>query len=105
VIFYTVPAGKTAYMTQYFCDNVPSASRSPDSVEFRLWMADRNNAYEFQLKHSRAIPLAGDGFIHTFNPYMKITQKTDIKISASVTGGVGDDGHPHAGFDLILIDD
>ena len=101
---YTVPNGKTAYMTQYFCDNVPSASRAPDSVEFRLWMADRNNAYEFQLKHSRAIPLAGDGFVHTFNPYIKITQKTDIKISAKVVGGVGDDGHPHAGFDLILID-
>ena len=101
---YTVPAGKTAYMTQYFADNVPTASKVPDSVEFKLWMADRHNGYEFQLKHERAIPKLGDGFIQTFNPYLKITQKTDIKISAKVVGGVGDDGHPHAGFDLILID-
>lgn len=101
---YTVPAGKTAYMTQYFADNVPTASRLPDSVEFKLWMADRDNSYEFQLKHSRAIPIQGDGFTLPFNPYMQITQKTDIKISASVVGGVGDDGNPHAGFDLILVD-
>ena len=101
---YTVPADKTAYMTQYYANNVPEASKNPDSVEFNLWMADRDNGYEFQLKHSRAIPLAGDGFIHPFNPYIKITQKTDIKISASVNGGVGDDGFVHGGFDLILID-
>ena len=102
---YTVPAGKTAYMTQYYVDNVPTAAKQPDSVEFLLWMADRHNGYEFQLKHERAIPKLGDGIIQPFNPYLKITQKTDIKISAEVVGGVGDDGHPHAGFDLILIDD
>ena len=101
---YTVPAGKTAYMTQYFCDNVPTASKIPDSVEFLLWMADRGQNWEFQLKHERAIPRLGDGFIQTFNPYLKIPEKTDIKISAEVIGGPGDDGHPHAGFDLILID-
>lgn len=101
---YTVPNGKTAYLTQYFADNVPTASKLPDSVEFNLWMADRDNGYEFQLKHSRAIPSQGNGFTQTFNPYMQITQKTDIKISASVVGGVGDDGNPHAGFDLILVD-
>jgi len=102
---YTVPAGKTAYMTQYYCDNVPTAAKKPDSVEFKLWMADRHNGYEFQLKHEKAIPISGDGFTHTFNPYMRIGQKTDIKIDAAVVGGAGDDGHPHAGFDLILIDD
>lgn len=100
---YTVPNGYTAYMTSYYCDNVPNATRAPDSVEFKLWAADRANSYQFQLKNQRAIPIAGDGFQHEFKPYFKITQKTDIKISATVTGGVGDDSHPHAGFDLILI--
>ena len=52
---YAVPAGKTAYMTQYYADNVPSGSRQPDSVEFKLWMADRGKSYEFQLKHMRCI--------------------------------------------------
>ena len=101
---YTVPNGKTAYMTQFYADNTPTATRLPDSVEFKLLMADRDNGYEFQVKHMRGIPYAGDGFIQTFRPYMKITQKTDIKLSASVIGGAGDDGNPHAGFDLILMD-
>jgi hypothetical protein len=101
---YTVPNGVTAYLTQYYVDNVPTASKIPDSVEFKLWMADRDNGYEFQLKHERAIPRLGDGIIQPFKPYMKITQKTDIKIDAEVIGGPGDDGHPHAGFDLILVD-
>ena len=102
---YCVPAGSTAYMTKYYCDNVPTSTRTPDSVEFALWMADRANGYEFQIKHKRAIPQLGDGFIHPFDPYLKINEKTDIKISAAVSGSVGEDGNPHAGFDLILIDD
>ena len=101
---YTVPNGKTAYMTQYYCDNVPTDTKQADSVEFKLWVADRANSYEFQLKNSRGIPKVAPGFIHPFRPYMKITQKSDIKISASVIGGSGDDAHPHAGFDLILVD-
>ena len=101
---YTVPRGKTAYLTQYYGDNVPNGVRQPDSVEFKLRMADRLNGYEFQIKHERGIPINGDGFEHAFNPPMRVSQMTDIKISASVEGGVNDDGHPHAGFDLVLID-
>ena len=101
---YTVPVNKTAYMTQYYCDNTPSATKQPDSVEAKVWVADRINSYEFQLKHARGIPISGDGFTHMFKPYFKINEKSDIKISATVEGGVGDDATPHAGFDLILID-
>jgi hypothetical protein len=102
---FTVANGETGFMPHYYADNVATAARQPDSVEFKLWTADRYNGYEFQLKNERAIPKLGPGFIHPFKPYRKITQRTDIKISAKVIGGVGDDGHPHAGFDLILIDD
>jgi len=101
---YTVPAGKTAYMTQYYADNVPTASRTPDSVEITLWMADRANGYEFQTKNMRGIPQLGDGFTHEFNPPIRITEKTDIKVSAFVSGTVGEDGNVHAGFDLVLYD-
>ena len=101
---YTVPADKTAYITQYYCDNIPDATRHPDSVAFKLWVADRANTYEFQLKHKRGVPHQAPGFNQPFKPYMKITEKSDIKISASVVGGVGEDGNPNAGFDLILVD-
>lgn len=100
---YTVPAGKTAYMTQYYGDNVPTATRTPDNVDFDLWM--RPFGKEFQIKHMRGIPQLGDGFLHGFNPFLRIPEKTDIKISVSVSGSVGEDANPHAGFDLILIDD
>jgi hypothetical protein len=101
---YTVPAGKTAYMTKYYAGDLPDNVRTPDSVEFRLWIADRGKPHEFQVKHMRGVPLNGDGFEHDFKPYLMIPEKSDIKISAEVFGGVGDDGHPHAGFDLILVD-
>jgi len=101
---YTVPNGCTAYMTQYYMDNQTDGVRHPDSAEFKLWVADRDAGYEFQLKNMRAIPETGDGITHTFLPYMKITQKSDIKVSCAITGAVNEDGHPHAGFDLILVD-
>jgi len=100
---YTVPNGCTGYMTQYYIDNQTDGTRNPDSVEFKLWVADRDAGYEFQLKHMRAIPHIGDGITQQFKPYLKITQKSDIKISAGVTGSVNEDGHPHAGFDIILV--
>jgi len=101
---YTVPNGKTAYMSQWYSDNVPTSTKKPDSVNFTLWMADRANSYEFQVKSKRGIPISGPGFNHPFRPYLKITQKTDIRINALVNGGAGDDGNPHSGYDLIMID-
>jgi len=101
---YTVPAGKTAYMTQWYADNTPDATKIPDSVKFDLRAADRAAGYEFQVKSQRGISLQGAGFIHEFKPYLKFTEKTDIKILAKVVGSVGKDGNPHAGFDLILVD-
>jgi hypothetical protein len=98
---YTVPAGKTAYMTQYYADNVPTAVRTPDNVDFNLWF--RPFGKEFQVKHMRGVTPGASGFEHSFNPYLRIPEKTDIRISASVSGTGGEDGNPHAGFDLILI--
>ena len=100
---YTVPAGKTAYVTQYYADNETDGTRHPNSARFKLWVADRANSYEFQLKHMRSIPELGDGIVQSFRPYLKATEKSDIKLSCSISGSVTEDGHPHAGFDLILV--
>jgi hypothetical protein len=99
---YTVPAGKTAFITSYFCDSTDATNKQPTGIDVRLWMADRANSYEFQLKHSRGIPKAGIGFQHFFAPYIKINEKTDIKITALPTDEAA---AVHAGFDLILVDD
>ena len=98
---YTVPAGHTAYMTNYYGDLVNTGVATPTNATFGLWAADRASGYEFQLKHEKGLPKEGSGFQHFFAPHYKFTEKTDIKI----TCGVADkDGHAHAGFDLILVE-
>ena len=98
---YTVPDGVTAYMTKYFYDVVASGVKTPLSVSFGLWVADRDNSYEFQLKHSRGVAQNSSPPPYEFSPYFKITQKSDIKMTASPSNK---DAHVHAGFDLILVD-
>lgn len=97
---YTVPSGYTAFMTSYYCDYVRDAVKDPDSTDFRVWVADRENGYEFQLKHAKGIPKQASGFQHHFDPYMKITQKSDIKVTSAPDGAAAS---VHAGFDLILV--
>ena len=98
---YMVPASKTAYMTNYYCDFIEATGKDPKSVAFTLWAADRANSYEFQVKHKKGIAKTAPGFQHMFLPYAKFTEKTGIKIRA-----LPDDKETlvHAGFDLILVD-
>jgi hypothetical protein len=98
---YTVPAGKTAYITNYYWSVTESTGKQPISTEFRVWFADRANDYNFQLKHATGVPLAGPGDKHLFNPYLVATEKTDIKMTAAPVGEIGD---VHGGFDVILVD-
>lgn len=102
---YTVPDGKTAYLTNYYADTAPTGSgtKDPYAVKIKLWFADRDNSYEFQIKHEKGLIQDGaHSFQHFFKPYYKATQKTDIKISAFASNDWN--GHVHAGFDLILVD-
>jgi len=101
---YTVPAGKTAYMTGFYANvvNATAANKTPDGTEIKLWAADRHNGYEFQIKHATAIAKNGGNEHHHYNPYPKFGQKTDIKVTMFC---IAQPAHVHAGFDLILIDD
>ena len=98
---YTIPNGKTGYLTQYYRGFVKVTGATPDSVEFNLWAADRDNSYEFQLKHSSAVQNDAGAPVHPFQPYVKFTQKTDLKMTATSNGS---GSHVHAGFDIILVD-
>lgn len=98
---YTVPNGKTAYMTRVYAGYAPTAVANPYSVDFRLWGADRDNGYEFQIKHAIAVPSGASPPSDEFRPYKKFTQKTDIKVTAMPNGKAA---AVHAGFDLILVD-
>lgn len=103
---YTVPAGKTAYMTNYYASVIGEASPPatiPDYVLFRLWQRDNDNGYAPQLKHEIGSAILGSSIVNReFRPYYKITEKNDIWIEATPDG---DDASVSAGFDLILVDD
>ena len=97
---YTVPAGKTAYMTSYYAHHNPVTNQDPTSNPIGLWARDKANSYEAQIKHVVGLPTNG-GFQHFYNPYTKYTEKTDLYITSSPVGKAAD---VSAGFDLFLID-
>ncbi len=98
---YTVPADHTAYMVSYYCDMVRSTNKDPKAVDFHMYAQDNANDYAWQIKHNKGIPQNGSGFQHFFKPYFKITEKTDIRLSAEPEST---DAHVHAGFDIVVIE-
>jgi len=98
---YTIPAGKTGYITRGYASVSEATGKEPKSTEIRMWMADRGNGYEFQLKKALGIPKAGSMLVMEFKPYGKVPEKTDIKVSAYCEGEAG---NVSAGFDIILCD-
>lgn len=102
---YSVPADKTAYITNYYGSIIGDAgppATIPDFVLFRLWNRDNINGYAPQLKHEHGVAITGDSMLHhAFKPYLKVTEKTDIWLEATPDG---DDAYVSAGFDMILVD-
>ena len=101
---YTVPAGKTAYITNYYASlNKDSGGGDPDVV-VKMWNQDNTNGYAPQIKHLLGLDSdATSKFTHYFDPYYKVTEKTDIyltctNLSGSATADVS------GGFDLYLVD-
>jgi len=100
---YTVPAGKTALLTDYYAAvvNETAANKTPVGTEVKLWAADRANGYEFQLKHATSVAENSDMQHQEFLPYLKFNEKTDIKVTMRC---IKEPGHVHAGFDLYILD-
>jgi len=99
---YSVERGSTAYMTNVYGDVIESTGKEPKSVEFNLWVANRKENWDFQLKSARGVPKAGPAATHAFLPYLPITEMSDIKITAIPSG---QPAHVHGGFDIILEED
>lgn len=103
---YTVPANKTAYMTQYYIDcNKVSGGGDPELLG-QLWVRDNSNGYAPWIKHVIGTDSDATSHIaHKFKPYFPIPEKTDIWIEATeITGVGGVVADVSAGFDLILED-
>jgi len=99
---YTVPNGKTAFVTQWYANLNPATNKDPTTMNMRLWGRDNDAGYERQLKHTLGLnPSGASHFLHSFAPYYKFTQKTDIYLDGTTVGKAADIS---AGFDLILQD-
>ena len=94
---YTVPAGKIAYMTNYYAHVNPGTNLDPTSNPIELWARDNANGYARQLKH--VVGQTTGGFQHFFSPYIVFGEKTDIFMTATPVGKAAD---VSGGFDLIL---
>ena len=103
---YTVPAGKTAYVTHYYMSSNKVAGGGSPEIIARLWMRDNTNTYAPQIKHIIGTDSDAATYVnHDFKPYFKVEEKSDIWVNAeeiTATGGVI--ANIAAGFDLILVD-
>lgn len=100
---YTVPANKTAYMTNYYATANPGGG-APTTFNVTLWAQDNQNTYKPQLQHVQGVTADADAYgtvQHFFAPYYKFTQKTDITLKGAPVGASVD---VSAGFDLIVVD-
>jgi len=99
---YTIPNGKTGYLIGYYGGAVQTtALGKPESTEFRLWTADRDVSAEFEIVSRLFLPVSSPHVSLDYRPYVQLTQKTDIKITASPVSATA---APFAGFDLVLVD-
>ncbi len=98
---YAIPANHTGYLTNYWAHHNPTTGQTFTSNPIRLWAADNARNYAKQLKHIVGIAADG-GFIHPFEPYLMLTEKTDIYLTSSPVSGVADIS---AGFDIIIVEE
>ena len=96
---YTVPAGKTAYLNNYFAD-MNRTGGATATCDFTLWA--RPFGQVFQVKNTAGtINVGSSHFQHVFDTPLVFSEKTDIYVSALASAAVD----VSAGFDLILVDD
>lgn len=100
---YTVPAGKTAYLTKYYATLNPAAAKVPTSMQVNMWKRDNVNGYAPQLQHTVGLDIDASSMIERhMEPYISFGEKTDIWITGTTVGSSADIS---AGFDLYLVDD
>jgi len=97
--WYTVPAGHTAYLTNWWANHNPTQGQTFTSNLMRLWKKDNVDGSARITVGQQGIAPDG-GFVHHYNPYMVFTEKTDIVLTASPVGAAAD---VSAGFDLIQV--
>lgn len=95
---YTVPAGKTAYLTVYFASQA-GASKATNYI-FRLYKRDFGKVW--RLQHRLAITNAP--FDKEFRVPLQFSEKTDIELTCELSASGVTGATVIGGFDLIIED-
>ena len=98
---YTVPAGKTAYLTRGYASTAGASKSSEYIIKFYV----RNFGKVFRLQNINSISDTGNSVITLdyFVP-LKISEKSDLEVRVQATAGGTTAAAVSAGFDLILVD-
>lgn len=97
---YTVPAGKTAFITYLWATINQITGAIPTVNTVRFWSKDNENGYAKMLE--KTFGLTGPPYKHRYSPYRRFLAKTDLYFDASPVTSTAD---VSAGFDLILVAD
>lgn len=88
---YTVPAGKTAYLVDWYFG---MKNGKPTRMEFSMC----NFGEVFRVKR---VLVMDESSKQTWNPYLKIEEKTDIRVRAKASTGSHE---VSSGFNMILVE-
>jgi hypothetical protein len=95
---YTVPAGKTAYMRDWYASTSGARKTSVHVVKLKA----RPFGEVFQLKHTSSIIANGTSYIqHKYEEPEIFTEKTDIEMTVNTDEDIASIS---GGFDIVLID-
>ena len=93
---YTVPAGKTAYLTQW---TVSSGKQNADTVA-KLMVRDTYHPNDGAWNVKDIVEIQANSYIKEYRVPLKFTEKTDIEVRAFSSSG----SSCTSSFNLILID-
>ena len=97
---YTIPAGYTGYMRDWYC----SSSGAKKDSAFVVDLFARPFGQVFQLKHRSAINDNGSTYIqHKYEEPEKFTEKTDIEMRVTIAEASITEASVSGGFDIVLI--
>jgi hypothetical protein len=95
---YTIPAGKTGYMRDWYASTAGAKRDSSHSIR----VIARPFSQVFQLKHTANIDVNGTSYIkHNYTEPEVFTEKTDIEIRVNTDQDIASVA---AGFDIVLVD-
>jgi hypothetical protein len=97
---YTIPAGKTGYLRDWYASTAGANKSSNYVIELRA----RPFGGVFQLKHVTSIQDGGTSYIkHDYTEPEKFTEKVDIEMRAQMLVNTTE-AAVSAGFDIVLVD-